>query len=184
MTSLIRFFSAINMVQLSACRWGAMFLVLAIAIIVSASVFFRYVLNDSLSWSEELAKYAMLWLVFLGAPIALRLGVHPNIEIMISQFPKRVAQAILTIMHLAVFIFCAFLALKSHEFAWNGRTQVAIAVGDVSMYWFFVSIPLGMGSMALVSLQQFLEGVLGLSKSAPVEKDRFMEKHRPTLEEF
>ena len=90
MTSLIRFFSAINMVQLSACRWGAMFLVLAIAIIVSASVFFRYVLNDSLSWSEELAKYAMLWLVFLGAPIALRLGVHPNIEIMISQFPKRV----------------------------------------------------------------------------------------------
>ena len=184
MNSLIRFLSAINMVQLSACRWGAMFLVLAIAMIVSASVFFRYVLNDSLSWSEELAKYAMLWLVFLGAPIALRLGVHPNIEIMISQFSKRVAQAILIIMHLAVFIFCAFLALKSHEFAWNGRTQVAIAVGDVSMYWFFVSIPLGMASMALVSLQQFLEGALGLSKSEPVEKDRFTEKHRPTLEEF
>ena len=39
--------------------------------------------------------------------------MHPNIEIMISQFPKRVAQAILTIMHLAVFIFCAFLALKA-----------------------------------------------------------------------
>ena len=113
-----------------------------------------------------------------------QVGVHPNIEIMISQFPKRVAQAILTIMHLAVFVFCAFLALKSHEFAWNGRTQVAIAVGDVSMYWFFVSIPLGMASMALVSLQQFLEGALGLSKLEPVEKDRFTEKHRPTLEEF
>ena len=35
------------------------------------------------------------------------------------------------------------------------------------MYWFFVSIPLGMGSMALVSLQQFLEGVLALFKSLP-----------------
>jgi TRAP-type C4-dicarboxylate transport system permease small subunit len=161
-----------------------MFLVLAIAVIVSASVFFRYVLNDSLSWSEELAKNAMLWLAFLGAPIALRLGVHPNIEIMISKFPKRVTNAILTLMHLAVFIFCAFLALKSHEFAWNGRTQVAIAVGDVSMYWFFVSIPLGMASMALVSLQQFLEGALGLSSSEPVEKDRFTEKYRPILEEF
>ena len=184
MTSLIRFLSAINMVQLSAFRWGAMFLVLAIAAIVSASVFFRYVLNDSLSWSEELAKYAMLWLVFLGAPIALRLGVHPNIEIMISNFPKRFTQVILTVMHLAVFIFCAFLALKSHEFAWNGRTQVAIAVGDVSMYWFFVSIPLGMASMALVSLQQFLEGTLGLSRSEPVEKDRFTAKHQHVLEEF
>jgi TRAP-type C4-dicarboxylate transport system permease small subunit len=103
---------------------------------------------------------------------------------MISKFPKRVTNAILTLMHLAVFIFCAFLALKSHEFAWNGRTQVAIAVGDVSMYWFFVSIPLGMASMALVSLQQFLEGAVGLSGSEPVEKDRFTEKHRPILEEF
>ena len=184
MTSLIRFLSAINMVQLSAFRWGAMFLVLAIAAIVSASVFFRYVLNDSLSWSEELAKYAMLWLVFLGAPIALRLGVHPNIEILVSKFPRRITQAILTVMHLAVFIFCAFLALKSHEFAWNGRTQVAIAVGDISMYWFFVSIPLGMASMALVSLQQFLEETAGFFSSEPCEKDRFTAKHRPILEEF
>ena len=74
MSSLIRFLSVINMAQLTAFRWGSMFLVLSIAVIVSASVFFRYVLNDSLSWSEELAKYAMLWLVFLGSPIALRLG--------------------------------------------------------------------------------------------------------------
>ena len=139
MTSLIRFFGDQHG-SIERMPMGSYVSRAIIAIIVSASVFFRYVLNDSLSWSEELAKYAMLWLVFLGAPIALRLGVHPNIEIMISQFPKRVAQAILTIMHLAVFIFCAFLALKSHEFAWNGRTQVAIA-GDVSMYWFFVSIP-------------------------------------------
>ena len=184
MNSLIRFLSAINMVQLSAFRWGAMFLVLAIAAIVSASVFFRYVLNDSLSWSEELAKYAMLWLVFLGAPIALRMGVHPNIEIMISKFPKRITKTILTLMHLAVFIFCAFLALKSHEFAWNGRTQVAISVGDISMYWFFVSIPLGMASMALVSLQQFLEDAVELFSSTQSKKDEFVTKYRPILEEF
>ncbi len=184
MTSLIRLLSVVNNVQLSIFRWGSMFLVLSIAVIVFASVFFRYVLNDSLSWSEELAKYAMLWLVFLGAPIALRLGVHPNIEIIISKFPKKITQSVLTLMHLAVFVFCAFLAVKSHEFAWNGRTQVAIAVGDISMYWFFVSIPLGMASMALVSLQQFLEKTLSFFSSELPEKDKFSEKHQPVLEEF
>jgi len=184
MTMAIRLLSVINTIQLGAFRWGAMFLVLAIAAIVAAGVFFRYALNDSLSWSEELAKYAMLWLVFLGAPIALRLGVHPNIEIVISRFPSKLTRVILAIMHLAVFVFCAFLALKSHDFAWNGRRQVAISVGDVSMYWFFVSIPLGMASMALVSLQQFLEDASGLFSDKPTEQDRFVTKYRPVMDEF
>ena len=65
MTMAIRLLSVINAIQLGAFRWGAMFLVLAIAAIVAAGVFFRYALNDSLSWSEELAKYAMLWLFSL-----------------------------------------------------------------------------------------------------------------------
>jgi len=112
------------------------------------------------------------------------LGVHPNIEIVISNFPKKITQIILTIMHLAVFAFCAFLALKSHDFAWNGRTQVAISVGDISMYWFFVSIPLGMASMALVSLQQFLEDAVELFSSTQSKKDEFVTKYRPILEEF
>ena len=184
MTMAIRLLSVINAIQLGAFRWGAMFLVLAIAAIVAAGVFFRYALNDSLSWSEELAKYAMLWLVFLGAPIALRLGAHPNIEIVISRFPSKVTRVILAIMHLAVFVFCAFLALKSHDFSWNGRRQVAISVGDVSMYWFFVSIPLGMASMALVSLQQFLEDASGLFSDKPTEQDRFVTKYRPAMDEF
>ena len=184
MNVAIRCLSAINVVQLGAFRWGSMFLVLAVAAIVSAGVFFRYVLNDSLSWSEELAKYAMLWLVFLGAPIALRLGVHPNIEIVISRFPSRVTRVILAAMHLAVCVFCGFLAMKSHDFAWNGKTQVAISVGDVSMYWFFVSIPLGMASMALVSLQQFLEDVSFLIGGKPVQQDAFVTKYRPILDEF
>jgi TRAP-type C4-dicarboxylate transport system permease small subunit len=122
--------------------------------------------------------------VFLGAPIALRLGVHPNIEIVISRFPSRVTRFILAVMHLAVCVFCSFLAMKSHDFAWNGRTQVAISVGDVSMYWFFVSIPIGMASMALVSLQQFLEDMSFLIAGKPAQQDAFVTKHRPVLDEF
>jgi TRAP-type C4-dicarboxylate transport system permease small subunit len=74
--------------------------------------------------------------------------------------------------------------MKSHDFAWNGRTQVAISVGDVSMYWFFVSIPLGMASMALVSLQQFLEDISSLFTNTPAHQDAFVTKHRPVLDEF
>ena len=48
---------------IALCKGATIFLVMSIALIVSASVFFRYVLNDSLTWSEEIAKYSMVWLV-------------------------------------------------------------------------------------------------------------------------
>lgn len=184
MNTVIRVLSVVNYAQLSALRWGAMLMVVAVAGIVSAGVFFRYVLNDSLSWSEELAKYAMLWLVFLGAPIALRLGIHPNIEIVITKFPSFATRLVLAFVHLGVCVFCAYLAMKSHDFAWNGRTQVAISVGDVSMYYFFVSIPIGMASMALVSLQQFLEDISSLFSGKPGDSDAFVAEYKPILDEF
>ena len=47
--------------------------------VVAAQVFFRYVLNHSLFWSEELARYILVWLTFLGASVAYRRGVHPRV---------------------------------------------------------------------------------------------------------
>lgn len=184
MNGIIRGLATVNAVQLWALRWGAIAMVLVIAVVIAAGVFFRYVLNDSLSWSEELAKYAMLWMVFLGAPIALKFGVHPNIEIVIERFPQPIVRLIRVIVYAAVFCFCAFLALKSHAFAWNGRTQVAIAIGDVSMYWFFLSIPVGMASMALVSLQQFMESLVMLFSGRQVEEDGFNRRYKAVLDEF
>ena len=46
---------------------------------ILAQVFFRYVLNDSLAWTEELAKFAMVWVACLVAPWAYR--EHLNVSI-------------------------------------------------------------------------------------------------------
>jgi len=150
-------FSKVNLIQLEALRWLAITLVVVVAGVVGAGVFFRYVLNDSLSWSEEAAKYAMLWMVFLAAPIALRLGGHPSIQLLVHTMPRRLGAGVRAIVALAVVVFCAYLAWKSHAYAWSGRKQIAIAIGDVSMYAFYVSIPVGMASMTLVSIQLFFE---------------------------
>jgi len=167
MYGLISLLSHINRVNLAACRLASIFLCGAIAVIVAAGVFFRYVLNDSLSWAEELSKFCMLWLVFVGAPIALRIGNHIAIEILPGALPERPAALLRTAVMALVIAFLAVLLWKSWGFAANGWTQTAIAIGDISMFWIFVSIPVGSASMLLVAAQLLLEQLLRVFGGTP-----------------
>ena len=76
---------------------GAELLVAAIFgiifIIALLQVFNRFVLNVSLSWSEEAQIFGHIWIVFLGIPIAYRRGSHLYIETYCDKFPPRLRTA-------------------------------------------------------------------------------------------
>ncbi len=178
---LVQFLSAVNRVILELCRWSAMLLAIGIAVVVAAGVFWRYVLNDSLSWYEEMAKFMMVWLVFVGAPIALRVGDHISIEMLPNALPDRLRSLLWCGISVVIMWFCAMLTIVSFQFAWNGRTQVAIAIGDISMFWIFVSIPFGAAVMFLIATQQALENLQDTIRPGARRVDRFEELYGPDL---
>lgn len=180
----IRVLSAVNRVNLEFCRVAAVLLVAAIAAVVAAGVFWRYVLNDALAWSEELAKFMMLWLVFVGAPIALRLGDHVAIQMLPNALSPRLRSALMVALSVVIALFCAMLTVKSAEFTWNGRRQVAIAIGDVSMFWIFVSIPFGAASMLLVAIQQAFEYLVDMIAPTRCPIDGFVGKYEAQLRDL
>src|SRR5215207_5529549 len=57
-------------------------LLAATVVIALTQVFWRYVLNDSLSWPEEMARWAFVWLVFLGSAMLTRRGGHITIDLL------------------------------------------------------------------------------------------------------
>ena len=61
-------------------------LVGALAILVSVEVFFRYVLNASISWYDEFAGYLLVWVTFWGAVLALDRGRHIGFETLVERF--------------------------------------------------------------------------------------------------
>ena len=65
LTTITRMLEQINRVTLFFCKYVTIFLVAAITIVVCAGVYWRYVLNDSLAWTEETAKFLMVWMVFI-----------------------------------------------------------------------------------------------------------------------
>ena len=108
--ALLRALGLINQALLLVCKWIAIGLVAGIAIIVIASVIWRYVLNDSLAWAEDAAKFLMFWLAFIGAPLGFRHGAHVSIELLPPGLPTLVRRLIRLIVHSVVLWLMATLA--------------------------------------------------------------------------
>ncbi len=64
-------------------------LFLCIVIVGGMQVFNRFILNQSLSWSEEFMVYANIWMVFLAIPVAYYRGAHIGMNLFVKNLPER-----------------------------------------------------------------------------------------------
>ncbi|MDR3591809.1 MAG: TRAP transporter small permease [Negativicutes bacterium] len=58
-------------------------------VIVFANVVARYYLSASLAWSEELARFMLIWLVFLGAILAYVDNEHLGLDLLVKKMPRK-----------------------------------------------------------------------------------------------
>ncbi|MCB1816285.1 MAG: TRAP transporter small permease subunit, partial [Candidatus Competibacteraceae bacterium] len=98
-----------NAFTIGVCKFLTILSVALITVIVCAGVYWRYVLNDALAWSEESAKFLMVWMVFTGAPIALAQGTHAAIDALPEALPPRARQAVFGLIYLLVMFFVTVL---------------------------------------------------------------------------
>ena len=59
-------------------------------IIIFIQVIMRYVMHNSLSWSEELARYCFVWLIYIGVAYGCKLMKHIKIDAALKLFPEKV----------------------------------------------------------------------------------------------
>jgi TRAP-type C4-dicarboxylate transport system permease small subunit len=100
----------------------------SMSIIVAVQVFCRYVLNHSLFWSEELARYLLVWLTFLGASVAYRRKVHPGIDIVSARMSDSIQTIFAIFVHLASIILFGIMIFFGVKFAYLVRLQISPAL--------------------------------------------------------
>ena len=91
---------------------------------VLAQVFGRYLFNYSISWTEETAKFAQIWVVFIGAGIAMRRGWHVAVDVLPSKLPLGPARAVSVAIACGCIGFLglvAFGSLPLIELGWDVR---------------------------------------------------------------
>src|SRR5438067_7364324 len=75
--------------------WLAFVIFWSLAFIVFLQFFTRYVLNDSLSWTEEIARYGLMWVVFIGGIMVTRRNTHIAVELLSNVMKPGLARSAL-----------------------------------------------------------------------------------------
>ncbi|TVM31848.1 TRAP transporter small permease [Oceanidesulfovibrio marinus] len=147
---IFRFSDAVNTVA----EWALGLLGFSMAAVIGMQVFFRYALNDSLFWSEELGRLILVWLTFLGASVAYKRGAHIGVDALFNALPssgKRLASIGATCAGLFLF---TILAWKGFEFLDFIKFQQTTSLG-VTKQVPFVMVPVG-GALMLIHGIAFL----------------------------
>ena len=87
-------------------------LVIALSIMlfnVTLGVFYRYVLNNSLSWTEEVARYLMIWFGFIGMGVAMKDERHVGITVVRDLFSEKVTLYLKIISNILIMIFLVYI---------------------------------------------------------------------------
>ncbi len=69
--------------------WIAFVIFWSLAFIVFLQFFTRYILNDSLAWTEEIARYGLMWVVFIGGAMVTRRSTHIAVELLVERYEAR-----------------------------------------------------------------------------------------------
>ena len=143
---------------LGANRWALILLLAAMAVIIFINVALRYLTNASLEWAEEVARYLMIWLTFLGAGPVLRYGGHIAVENLQDALPRSMAIALRMLVAALLFGFFGFMAW--YGWLYMQRTMFQMTpVTQIPFAYVYSAMPIG-GVLLIAHFVLVLRGYL------------------------
>lgn len=117
-------------------------LFIVMTLIVFMQVIFRYVFRNSLTWSEEIARYMLVWIIFIGAGYVLGQGAHVNLDILFTRFPGKLRFILAKINAVLLLGFSFIIIRYGYELMTIGFKQKSSAM-QIPMNYIYTVIPLG-----------------------------------------
>lgn len=136
-------------------------LIVLMTVAVVAGVFFRYVLNNSLPFVEEVAIVAAIWVAFLVAPFAYRTGGHVAIELIIQSLPGILTRALRILLNLLILWLLYRFFIEAITFVKNGNFQKANTL-PIKTSWLRSIVPFSIAMLILVGVELILRDALAL----------------------
>lgn len=118
---------------------------------IIARVFF-----ESLSWSEEITRYLLIWATFIGAGCVYKRGGHINVSFIQDRFKGEANKYVKILVHLICIAFFVIAVYFGIMYMMKQGAQRSPALG-IKMNSMYMSIPVGCGIMLLHALSAIFE---------------------------
>ncbi|WP_088105887.1 TRAP transporter small permease [Halalkalibacter urbisdiaboli] len=129
-------------------------------VVIFLQVFMRYVMGNSLSWSEELARYCFIWLVYIGISYGVKKQRHIKVDALLLLFKEKGKLVFNMIANLLFLSFAMFIVIYGYDMAERllqfGQTSPALRI---PMGFVYLAAPVGMALTSIRLIQNLLNQV-------------------------
>lgn len=117
-----------------------MIILIVMVLIVFLQILTRALMNSSFTWTEELARFLMIWMIYLGAGFAFQYGAHISVGAVVNILPKGIQKIIPFFMMVVSLIFFIVLFIKGVDLSKQSMGQLS-PVLRIPMGYLYIVFP-------------------------------------------
>jgi TRAP-type C4-dicarboxylate transport system permease small subunit len=158
-----------RLLQLAASHLVALALLMMVIVVVTLVVG-RYVFGIAFFWGEELARYIMIYMAFLGGAVALRTDAHPRLTVFVGMLPRSAQRVIGAIMCILLAVTLVILLYQGLDVALNeGRMRTPAL--RIRYFWIFLAVPIGAAGMLIqLGFKLFLPAAVSVAEDDDIRE--------------
>ncbi len=151
--------------RLKPLDYFAALMLFGIVTVVTGQVIWRYVFNNSLSWSEELSRYLFAWLIFVGASIAVKENTHIRVDIIFNHLDAARRRYLEVFLHIVTLFVQLYFLYFTVQFIVKTHGTYSTAMGVPMNLFVYPSIAAG----CLVTIVYCILGIRQSIRRSPGE---------------
>ena len=135
-----------------------LFILMALIIVIMfGQVLFRYIFNQSLSWSEELAKFIFVWLTFIGAAICIKDRLHIGVEFLIERLNAKWKRYLNLFQTALITLFNVLMSVIGFCWVWEVSGTLSPAMSLPLNIVFYAALPVASLLSVIFGAKQLIE---------------------------
>ena len=114
-------------------------------------IIMRFVIEAPAEWTEVLIRFSLIWMVFMGIPMAFRQGAMVSVDVLYRWSPPRIKRVLDFVVSGAALALIGVIIWWGWDYANRGKVQTVTGLEDMSMFWAYLAMPVG-GVFSVISI--------------------------------